>query len=401
MSEQPVLASQPEASESAPAIEEEALESQAFRPTAAQEEAMAESGRMSLRQLMWRRFLRNRLAVVGSIGLVLLYSMIVFAEFLSPYEYLKINEDAVRMAPQWPRFFDIEGNFHLRPFTCGTETTLDTENLAWVHTTDCTQMYPIRFFVHSYPYKLFGLISTDIHLFGVEQPGTFFIFGTDGLGRDLLSRIFYGGRVSLTVGLIGVALTIFFGATLGTASGYFGGVADNLIQRTIELLMSFPTIPLWAAFAAALPPDWSSLKRFFAISVILSLVGWTGLARQVRAKVLAYREMDYTMAAKAAGGSDRRIIFVHMLPNAASHIIVVATLAIPGMILAETALSFLGLGIQPPMVSWGTLLQDAQQVNVILQYPWLLIPGLFVIVAVLAFNFVGDGLRDAVDPYAV
>jgi len=372
-----------------------------FLPTSAQAAAMAETSRMSIQQLMWRRFLSNRLSVAGSIILILLYLMIIFAEFLAPYEYLEIHEDFVRLAPQWPRFIDQEGKFHLRPFVCGTETILDTENLEWLHTTDCSKTYPIRFFVRGYEYKLLGLIQTDIHLFGVEEPGTFFLFGTDGLGRDLLSRIIQGGRVSLTVGLVGVALTIFFGASLGTASGYFGGMTDNIMQRVIELLMSFPTIPLWAAFAAALPPDWSSLKRFFAISVILSLVGWTGLARQVRAKVLSYREMDYTMAAKAAGGSDWRIIFVHMLPNAASHIIVVATLAVPGMILAETALSFLGLGILPPMVSWGTLLQSAQQVNVVLQYPWLMIPGLFVIVAVLAFNFVGDGLRDAVDPYAV
>lgn len=401
MSDQSVPVTQPE--ESVPVQEAggAVAKSQVFTPTTAQTDAMAETGRLSLRQLMTKQFFRNRLAVFGTVLLILLYLMILCAEFLAPYEYLKINEDFVRLAPQWPRFFDLEGSFHLRPFVCGTETTLDTENLQWIHTPDCTQIYPIRFFVRGYAYKLFGLIPTDIHLFGVEEPGTFFLFGTDGLGRDLLSRIIQGGRVSLTVGLVGVALTIFLGATLGTASGYFGGTTDNIIQRVIELLMSFPTIPLWAAFAAALPLDWSSLKRFFAISVILSLVGWTGLARQVRAKVLSYREMDYTMAAKAAGGSDRRIIFVHMLPNAASHIIVVATLAIPGMILAETALSFLGLGIQPPMVSWGTLLQDAQQVNVILQYPWLMIPGLFVIVAVLAFNFVGDGLRDAVDPYAV
>jgi len=393
--------SQPEDPVPVPEAEGAVPTSVTFQPTLAQTEAMIEVGRLSLRQLMLRRFLRNRLAVFGTVVLILLYLMILFAEFLSPYEYLGIHEDSVRMAPQWPRFRDQEGRFHLRPFVCGTETTLDTENLEWIHTTDCTRTYAIRFFVRRYPYKLLGLISTDIHLFGVEEPGTFFLFGTDGLGRDLLSRVIQGGRVSLTVGLVGVALTVFFGASLGTASGYFGGVTDNIMQRVIELLMSFPTIPLWAAFAAALPPDWSSLKRFFAISVILSLVGWTGLARQVRAKVLAYREMDYTMAAKAAGGSDRRIIFVHMLPNAASHIIVVASLAIPGMILAETALSFLGLGILPPMVSWGTLLQGAQQVNVILQHPWLLIPGLFVIVAVLAFNFVGDGLRDAVDPYAV
>jgi peptide/nickel transport system permease protein len=392
MSEQSVPVSQPE--ESLPAPE-------AVQPTSAQTEAIQEAGHLSMGQLMRRRFLRNRLAILGSIVLILLYVMVLFAEFFGPYDYLQINENFVRMAPQWPRFRDQEGTFHLRPFVCGTETTLDTENLVWVHTTDCSQTYPIHFFVHGSPYKLLGLVPTDIHLFGVEEPGTIFLFGTDGLGRDLLSRTIQGGRVSLTVGLVGVALTIFIGASLGTASGYFGGMTDNLMQRVIELLMSFPTIPLWAALAAAMPPGWSSLKRFFAISVILSLVGWTGLARQVRAKVLAYREMDYTMAAKAAGGSDWRIIFVHMLPNAASHIIVVASLAIPGMILAETALSFLGLGIQPPMVSWGTLLQAAQQVSVILQYPWLLIPGLFVIVAVIAFNFVGDGLRDAVDPYAI
>jgi peptide/nickel transport system permease protein len=384
-----------------PGSEEAVPASEAFRPTFEQTEAMHEAGRLSLGQLMWRRFLRSRLAVVGGILLILLYLMILLAEFLGPYDYLQINEDFVRMAPQWPRFIDQEGTFHLRPFVYGTQTTLDTENLEWLHTVDYGTTYPLRFFVHGAPYKLLGLISTDIHLFGVEEPGSFFLLGTDSLGRDLLSRVIQGGRVSLTVGLVGVALTIFIGASLGTASGYFGGMTDNIMQRIIELLMSFPTIPLWAALAAALPPGWSSLKRFFAISIILSLVGWTGLARQVRAKVLAYREMDYTMAAKASGGSDLRIIFVHMLPNAASHIIVVASLAIPGMILAETALSFLGLGIQPPMVSWGTLLQGAQQVNVVLQYPWLLIPGFFVIVAVIAFNFVGDGLRDAVDPYSI
>ena len=375
--------------------------SQTFRPAPAQSEALSDVGRLTLRQLIWRRFLRSRLAVGGSIMLILLYLMIIFAEFLAPYDHLAIQEDYVKMPPQLPHFVDQEGRFHLRPFVYGTKTSLDQENLQWVHTPDRSKTYPIHLFVHGRPYKLLGLIPTDVHLFGVEEPGTFFTCGTDGLGRDLLSRIIFGGRVSLTVGLIGVSLTIIFGASLGTASGYFGGVTDNIMQRIIEVLMSFPTIPLWAALAAALPPDWSTLKRFFAISVILSLVGWTGLARQVRAKVLAYREMDYTSAARAAGGSDWRIIFVHMLPNALSHIIVVATLSIPGMILAETALSFLGLGIQPPMVSWGTLLQDAQHVGVILQYPWLLIPGIFVIVTVLSFNFAGDGLRDAADPYAI
>jgi len=367
----------------------------------AQQEAVPEVGRMSIWQLIWLRFLRNRLAVGGGIVLILLYLMIIFADFLAPYDYTQMGEDYMFRPPQWPHFIDREGRFHLRPFVYGMETTLDRDTLTWVHTIDYSKVYPIHFFVHGKPYKLLGFIPMDIHLFGVEEPGTIFLLGADRAGRDLLSRIIFGGRVSLTIGLVGVSLTIIFGSSLGTASGYFGGVTDTIMQRIIELLMSFPTIPLWAALAAALPPDWSTIKRYFAISIILSLIGWTSLARQVRAKVLAYREMDYTAAAKAAGASDARIIFVHMLPNALSHIIVVATLSIPGMILSETALSFLGLGIRPPMVSWGVLLQDAQYVSVVVQHPWLMIPGFFVIVAVLSFNFLGDGLRDAVDPFAI
>ena len=356
---------------------------------------------MSIWQLIWLRFLRNRLAVGGGIVLILLYLMIIFADFLAPYDYTQMGEDYMFRPPQWPHFIDREGRFHLRPFVYGMETTLDRDTLTWVHTIDYSKVYPIHFFVHGKPYKLLGFIPMDIHLFGVEEPGTIFLLGADRAGRDLLSRIIFGGRVSLTIGLVGVSLTIIFGSSLGTASGYFGGVTDTIMQRIIELLMSFPTIPLWAALAAALPPDWSTIKRYFAISIILSLIGWTSLARQVRAKVLAYREMDYTAAAKAAGASDARIIFVHMLPNALSHIIVVATLSIPGMILSETALSFLGLGIRPPMVSWGVLLQDAQYVSVVVQHPWLMLPGFFVVVAVLSFNFLGDGLRDAVDPFAI
>ena len=304
-------------------------------------------------------------------------------------------------APQLPRFRDATGQFHLRPFVYGTTTELDTYNLDWVHKDDTSQMYPLKLFVKGDPYKLLGLFPSDRHLYGVDEPGTVFLLGTDRLGRDLFSRIVFGGRISLTVGLIGVSLTIVFGSVMGTISGYFGGLVDTVIQRFIELLMSFPSIALWAALAAAMPADITIVTRFFLISIILSLIGWTSLARQVRAKVLAFREMEFSSAATAAGASHFRIIMVHMLPNALSHIIVIATLAIPGMILAETALSFLGLGILPPAVSWGTLLQDAQTVGVVIKKPWLMLPGAFVIVSVLSFNFLGDGIRDAVDPFAL
>jgi peptide/nickel transport system permease protein len=351
-------------------------------------------------RLMWRRFLRNRLALFGAILLVLLYLTILCADFLSPTHYNQIDENRIFVPPQLPQFFDQEGRFHLRPFVYGLQTTLDMNTFRWVHEPDHSQVYPIYFFVRGYEYHLLGIIPLNRHLYGVEEPGDIYLFGSDSLGRDMLSRVLAGARISLTIGLVGVALTIVFGATLGTISGYYGGIVDTLMQRVIEFLMSFPAIPLWAALAAAMPPNWSAIQRFFAISIILSLIEWTGLARQVRAKVLSYRVMDYTTAARSAGASDARIIFRHMVPNSFSHIIVIATLAIPGVILAETALSFLGLGIQPPLTSWGALLQEAQSITVLLHQPWLLIPAIFVIATVLSFNFLGDGLRDAVDPFA-
>lgn len=365
--------------------------------------ALAESeiGQLSLWHLIWRRFLRNRLAVGGGTLLLGLYFTVAFAEFITPYNHLISDEDFVARAPQLPRFIDAEGQFHLRPFVYGTTTSLDTHNLDWVHEDDTEQIFPLKLFVRGDPYKLLGLFESERHLYGVDEPGTAFLLGTDRLGRDMFSRIVFGGRISLTVGLIGVSLTIILGSVMGTISGYFGGIVDTVIQRCIELLMSFPSIALWAALAAAMPPDITIVKRFFLISVILSLLGWTSLARQVRAKVLAFREMEFASAATAAGATHTRIILVHMLPNALSHIIVIATLAIPGMILAETALSFLGLGILPPAVSWGTLLQDAQTVGVVIKKPWLMLPGLFVIISVLSFNFLGDGIRDAIDPFAL
>jgi peptide/nickel transport system permease protein len=366
------------------------------------QEETTDIGRLSLGQLIWRRFLRNRLAVGGSIVLIILYlTTVVFTPFVAPYHFAHRFESHLYHPPQLPQFVDQEGQLRFPPIVYGTESELDMDTFRYVYTTNYDEVYPIRFFTKGIPYEFLGLIPMDRHLFGVEEPGNLFLFGTDKMGRDVFSRVLFGGRISLTLGFVGVAVTIVLGSALGTASGYFGGTVDTVIQRLIEFLMSFPTIPLWAAFAAALPPGWSSIKRYFAISVILSLIGWTGLARQVRAKVLSYREMDYTVAARAVGAKAWRIVFVHMLPNALSHIIVVATLNIPGMILAETALSFLGLGILPPMTSWGALLKDAQNVSVILQHPWLMIPGAFVIVAVLCFNFVGDGVRDAADPFAI
>ncbi len=358
-------------------------------------------GQLPLWHLIGKRFLRNRLAVGGGCVLLCLYAIILFAEFVAPYDHLLSNEDFVARAPQLPRFVDAAGTFHWRPFVYGTTTVLDTHNLDWVHENDTTRTYPLQLFVKGQPYKLWGLIPADRHLYGVAEPGTVFLLGTDRLGRDLFSRIVFGGRISMTVGLLGVSLTIILGSLTGTASGYFGGIVDTVIQRTIELLMSFPSIALWAALAAALPADITIVGRFFLISVILSLIGWTSLSRQVRAKVLAFREMEFTAAATAAGATHLRIILVHMLPNTLSHIIVIATLAIPGMILAETALSFLGLGILPPAVSWGTLLRDAQTVGVVIKKPWLMLPGVCVIMTVLSFNFLGDGIRDAVDPFAL
>ncbi|MEM7535032.1 MAG: ABC transporter permease [Chloroflexota bacterium] len=358
-------------------------------------------GQLSIGRLMWRRFLRNRLAVGGAIVLIFIYTLVLFADFFAPYEHVISNEDFVTRPPQLLRFVDSEGNFSLRPFVYGTTTVLDTENFIYVHEDNLEEKYPIQFFVEGREYEFFGLFTTNRHFIGVDEPGTLYLLGTDRSGRDMVSRIIYGGRISMTIGLVGVALTIIFGSVLGTVSGYFGGVVDMVMQRVIEVLMSFPSIALWAAFSAALPPEMPMTTRFFFISIILSLIGWTGLARQVRAKVLAYREMDFASAAKAAGASHTRIILLHMLPNAFSHIIVIATLAIPGMILAETALSFLGLGILPPAVSWGTLLQDAQTVATIVKFPWLMLPGVFVILAVLSFNFVGDGIRDAADPFAI
>ena len=367
-------------------------------------EPISDVGQMSQTRLTVLRFSRNRLAMLGVIALVIMYLIVAFAGFMAPNDYEKHNEDYLYGPPSPITLRGPDGKLGLQLYTYEMETSLNVEKMQYVFKIHRDKLLPIKFFVHGDKYRLLGMINTDIHLFGVDAPRRFYLLGADQFGRDMFSRLLYGGQISMTVGWVGVILTIVFGTVMGTASGYLGGIVDDIMQRIIEVIMSFPTVPLWAALAAALPPmsaDFTSVKRYFLITVILSLVGWTGLARQLRGKVMSYRQADFTLAALAAGASDRHIIFVHMIPNAMSHIIVVAALAIPTMILGETSLSFLGLGIVPPAGSWGALLRDAQQLSVVLEHPWIMAPGLGVILTVLFFSFLGDGLRDAVDPYSI
>lgn len=347
-------------------------------------------------RLMWRKFIRNKVALVGGIIILLYYLSALFAGFLAPYTLSTRFKKYIYMPPQPIHFFN-DGKF--QPFVYDVKLTVD-ENLRKIYEPDLNKKIPIQFFAHGEPYKLFGLIETDLHLF--QAPGGIIsLLGTDRQGRDMFSRILYGGQISLTIGLVGVFLSLFFGSVLGVVSGYYGGWVDDLIQRLIELVRSFPAIPLWMALSAAVPPHWPPLQTYFVVTLILSLIGWTWLARQLRGKVLALRNEDFVLAAKLAGASDLRIIFRHLIPATLGHIIVVATLAMPAMILAETALSFLGLGLRPPITSWGVLLKEAQNLQSIALYPWVFTPAAAIAIAILAFNFLGDGLRDASDPYTV
>lgn len=350
--------------------------------------------------LIWWKFRKHRLAMGAGAVILWLYLITIFCEVLAPYTLESYKIDFAYAPPQRLRIFSEEG-VHLRPFVYGLKGVRDPVTLRKIYAEDRTKSYQLRFFVQGEPYRFLGLFDANVRLIGVEDGGTLFLLGTDHLGRDLLSRILYGARISLTIGLIGVLMSFFLGLIVGVVSGYYGGWVDNLIQRFIEIIRSFPSIPLWMALGAALPADWSPLQIYLGITVVLSLVGWTGLARQVRGKILSLREEDFAVAARLAGASQWRIMTRHLLPSFMSHIIVSLTLSVPGMILGETALSFLGLGLRAPITSWGVLLREAQNVQAIAFHPWLLTPVIFVIVTVLAFNFIGDGLRDAADPYAV
>ncbi len=352
--------------------------------------------------LVWWRFRRNRLAMIGGV-IVLCYYFIctLTAEFWSPY-LVTTTSDYLEAPPQWPRFFDAEGNFHARPFVYGMTEEHNMVLRKRFYERDEETMFKIYFFVRGEPYKLAGLIPSNIHLMGVEpdnEEAYWYLFGTDRLGRDLFTRIIYGGRLSLLIGLIGQFLTIAFGATLGVISGYYGRIVDLVVQRITEFLSAFPDIPLFMALAAAIPPEWSPIIVYFMLTIILAFVRWGGLARQVRGMVLSLREREYVLAAQSFGAGDGRLMFRHLIPGTTSHIIVISTLAIPGMILAETALSWLGLGLRPPLTSWGVLLYEVAGLRTIRFAPWMLIPIPFIIFVIWGFNMLGDGLRDALDPY--
>ena len=348
-------------------------------------------------KMMWWRLKRHRLAVASGIVLAVMYFSVLITEFLAPYELSARNEDFLHAPPQGIHFFH-EGDF-VGPFVYGLDQTLNLETLQREYSVNRDEVQPLRFFCSGDPYRFWGMVEADFHLVCPAEGGTFFLLGTDRLGHDMWSRILYGARISLTVGLIGITLSFILGIVIGGLAGYFGGWVDNLVQRVIEILRSLPELPLWMALSAALPASWSPVLVYFGITLILALVDWPGLARAVRSKLLALREEDFATAATLMGAKPSRVIGRHLLPNFMSHLIASATLSIPTMILAETALSFLGLGLRPPITSWGVLLIEAQNIEAVVLFPWLMTPMVPVIIVVLAFNFLGDGLRDAADPY--
>ncbi len=348
------------------------------------------------KQLVLRKFKKHKLARVSIVILLLLYTLCLGADFFAPYNGSTRYADYASMPPSKIHFFH-NGKF-VGPFVYGIQSERNMVTLAKEYVENTEQLYPIKFFVSGETYSFLG-IKMSLRLFGVDPGGLICLFGTDSLGRDVYSRTLYGGRLSLSIGLVGVFISMVIGLTLGSIAGYYGGKADAVIMRIVDLFMSLPTTPLWLGLAAAVPTNWSVTKMYFTMSIILSFFGWTNIARTVRGKFLSLREEDFILASRLAGASDKHIIVSHMIPSFVSYIIVSLTLSVPKMIIGETTLSFLGLGLQPPAISWGVLLKDAQNFRSISGAPWLLLPSVFVIFTVLAFNFVGDGLRDASDPY--
>ena len=354
---------------------------------------------LSRGKLIRRRFWRHRLARLGLPVLVALYVMSIFADFIAPYP-AHTRLKGFKDAPPSVIHFGLEGN-PFQPYVYARKRSFHTKTFREIYTEEEDEKHPIHLFVRGEPYGVLGLFELDLHLFGVDAAANITLFGTDSVSRDLFSRTVIAARVSLFVGLGGVAISFVLGCLIGGISGYFGGIMDEAIQRVIDLLIAIPTLPLFMALSAAIPREWPVAHTYFAITMVLSIVGWTGLARVVRGKLLSLRDLDFVVASRLAGGSDLYIIWRHLLPNFASHLIVTMTLAIPGMILGETALSFIGLGMQEPGISWGVLLEDTKNFGALVHQPWKLIPALFIIVTILMFNFVGDGLRDAADPYSL
>ncbi len=343
---------------------------------------------------IFRYIKKNRLAYLSFYTLVILYFFAIFADFIAPYPYDIQHRDTPYHPPTQIHFFDEKGNFHLRPFVYKYELV---NPVFKIYRINKNVKYPIYFFVHGDRHYLLGIIPTDIHLFGVKE-GKIFILGADNLGRDIFSRLLYGGRVSLSIGLVGVLVSFTIGAIIGGISGYFGGKIDNVLMRISEIIMSFPGFYLMLALRAVFPITLSSVQVYFLIVVILSFIGWAGLARVIRGMVLSIREQDFVIAAKSYGASSIRIILRHILPNTFSYLLIAATLSIPGYILGESALSLLGLGIQEPYASWGNMLSAARSISAIASYPWILAPGIAIFITILAFNLIGDALRDALDP---